>query len=97
MAKPTRRDGKDGIDGAVPARCQVRPLSFEWIMTAGHSTQMLFGRICAHASRVPGTVATYETPVPRQRIFHVLPPSVVVERKPLERSVGAYTTNAANP
>jgi hypothetical protein len=80
IAKPTCREGKDGVEGAVPARRQVRPLFFERIMSPGQSMQMDFGQICAHASRVPGTVATYETPVPRQRIFHVLPPSAVVER-----------------
>ena len=79
IAKPTRRLGKDGVEGAAAARSQVRPRSLVRIIRATQSVQVLRGWISAQASCVPGTVATCETATPRQRIDHVFPPSEVVD------------------
>ena len=69
----------EGIDGALPARRQVRPRFVVRIKIVGHSAHVVDGQILAQPSRVPEMIAMSVTPVPRHLVDHDFPPSDVTE------------------
>lgn len=97
MANPTFGVGKEGIDGAFPARRQVRPPSRLRSNCAPQLEHGRRGETSAQASSVCGTTAIFETALPRQRMSQVRPPSRVSAICPSDRAVGPKMTEPSTP